>query len=175
MKLGLVLVVTLTVWPLTVVWVLMSVGDIARSWVNVGGVVGGGWGRLLSLRVNWKVTLLPTDPASSVAKISTVFRPLVVKTSAGSNVMAKLPRALVQLDATLVPETLEGLKPPMIFGWAGSVTSSMVIQVALPKPVISLRPSKVAGPVTIGLPSASVPEALVGATATELGKTAAPG
>ena len=46
---------------------LTSAGEIARGEVNVGGEVGGGWGRLGSLRVNWSVTLLPTEPASSVA------------------------------------------------------------------------------------------------------------
>ena len=44
----------------------------------MGGEVGGGWGRLVSLRVKVYVTTLPTDPALSVAKTSIVFRPLVV-------------------------------------------------------------------------------------------------
>ena len=39
--------------------------EIAR--VTVGEVVGGGGGRLLPLRVKLSVTLLPTEPASSVA------------------------------------------------------------------------------------------------------------
>ena len=55
----------------------------------------------------------------------------------------------------------------MTFGLAGSVTSSTVIQVALPKPVISLEPLMVIGPVTIGGLLASVP-AVVGATVTAL-------
>ena len=57
---------------------LMSAGDRARGWLNVGAVVGGGCGRLESLRVKLYVTTLPTDPALSVAKTSIVFVPLVV-------------------------------------------------------------------------------------------------
>ena len=58
----------------------MSVGDRARAGteVNGGGEVGGGWGRLVSLRVKVYVTMLPTEPALSVAKISIVFAPLLV-------------------------------------------------------------------------------------------------
>ena len=44
---------------------------------------------------------------------------------------------------------LAGLKPAMTIGSAGSVTSSTVIQVVLPKPLISLVPLIVTGPVTI--------------------------
>jgi len=46
---------------------LMSAGNICRL-----------DGTLLSLRVKLYVTLLPTDPALSVAKISIVFIPLVI-------------------------------------------------------------------------------------------------
>ena len=59
----------------------------------------------------------------------------------------------------------------MTIGLFGSVTSSMVIQVVLPKPVIALRPSKVVGPVTIGLPSVPVVGVGVAVTATDDGKT----
>ena len=41
--------------------------------------------------------MLPTEPASSVAKTSIVFRPLVCIELAGSNGMLKLPRASVEL------------------------------------------------------------------------------
>src|SRR4051812_5862674 len=85
--------------------------------------------------------------------------------------MAKLPSASVQLAWTLVPGRLEGLNPAMIVGLVGSVTSVMVIRVAFLKPVIALRPRKVTGPVTIGLPLGSTPEALVGSSRTVLGIT----
>ena len=50
----------------------------------------------------------------------------------------------------------------MILGLAGSVTSLMVIQVALPKAVIALKPSSSGVAVlTIGLPLESVPEVLL--------------
>ena len=56
----------------------------------------------------------------------------------------------MELLALGIAAPLAGLKPAMTFGWAGSVTSSTVIQVVLPKPLISLEPLIVIGPVTIG-------------------------
>ena len=58
-----------------------------------------------------------------------------------------------------------GLKPAITRGTAGLVTSSTVIQVALPKPVISLEPLMVIGPVTTGELPVPVP-AVVGLTVT---------
>ena len=52
--------------------------------------------------VNWIVTALPLDPASSVAKTLTVFRPFVVNSPA-LTLIEKFPKMSVQLAAMLVP------------------------------------------------------------------------
>ena len=82
--------------------------------------------------------------------------------------MAKLPKASVELPelaAIAWPSvTLLGSNPPMIWPKVESpgVSSTIVTQVALPNPVISLRPSMVGvAVVTIGVPSAAVPEVSV--------------
>src|SRR5262245_49460286 len=94
--------------------------------------------------------------------------------------MAKLPRALVALPEVIaigVPFwTVLGSNPPMMIGgplpMSPGVTSRMVTQVALPNPVIALRPSMVGlEDVTIGVPSAAVPPVFDESTATEDGKT----
>ena len=85
-------------------------------------------------------------------------------------VIAKLPKASVQLAATLVADTRLGSNPPMIFHLvgSGSLTSLIVIRVALPKPVIELSPLNVGlVVVTSGVPSAAIPVEL---TWTVLGK-----
>src|ERR1700733_13158564 len=64
--------------------------------------------------------------------------------------MVKFPTALVELLEFGVGTGSAGLKPAMITGSAGLVTSSTVIQVASPKPVISLKPLIVTGPATTG-------------------------
>jgi len=79
--------------------------------------------------------------------------------------MEKLPRALVELLELGVGTGSAGLKPAMTTGLAALVTSSTVIQVALPKPLISLEPLMVIGPVTTGGLSVPVP-AVVGLTVT---------
>src|SRR5689334_14950817 len=86
-----------------------------------------------------------------------------------STVMAKWPLASVELLAPGFGTALVASKPPTKIGCAGSVTSRIVSQVALPNAVMALRPLKVAGPVAIGFPEASVPEVLV--TLTEPGKS----
>ena len=62
---------------------------------------------------------------------------------------------------------MAGLKPAMTIGSAGLVMSSTVIQVVLPKPLISLEPLMVTGPVTIGRVLVPV-TGLVGLTVTVL-------
>jgi len=79
--------------------------------------------------------------------------------------MEKLPRALVELLEFGVGTGSAGLKPAMTTRLAGLVTSSTVIQVALPKPLISLEPLMVIGLVTTGELSVPVP-AVVGLTVT---------
>src|SRR5579883_79750 len=94
--------------------------------------------------------------------------------------MAKLPKASVALPEVMaigLPGwTVLGSDPPMRTGFpltrSPGVVSRIVTQVALPKPVISLSPSMVGLAVeTIGLPDASVPAVLAGATATDVGKS----
>ena len=74
--------------------------------------------------------------------------------------MEKLPRALVELLVPGVGIAIGGIEAgDDRSGRPGLVTSSMVIQVALPKPLISLEPLIVIGPVTIGSGLAPVPRA----------------
>ena len=81
--------------------------------------------------------------------------------------MEKFPSELVQLAAMLVPATSEGSNPPMTCPKVESVgvTSTMVIRVASPKPVISLKPSRRGVVVvTSGVPSAARPEIAAGSS-----------
>ena len=74
--------------------------------------------------------------------------------------MEKLPKASVQLAATLVLATLLGSNPPMTCPKVASVgvSSTIVIRVAFPKAVIELRPSKMGCEfVTRVVPSGAVP------------------
>ena len=69
------------------------------------------------------------------------------------NGIEKSPSPLVELFKLRVGTPSAGLKPATITGSFGFVTSSMVIQVALPKPVISLVPLMVrTHPRTVGCP-----------------------
>ena len=64
---------------------------------------------------------------------------------------------------------MAGLNPAMTTGLAGLVTSSTVIQVVLPKALISLVPPIVIGPVTVGTVLRRI-GAVVGVTVTAVAK-----
>src|SRR5690242_18712486 len=91
--------------------------------------------------------------------------------------MAKLPKASVALPEVMAigwpAVSLLGSNPPMILPKFGSpgVSSMIVTQVALPNPVIALRPPMVGvAVVTIGVPSVAVPDVSDEAIATDEGK-----
>src|SRR5271157_2319626 len=92
-----------------------------------------------------------------------VFSPVLVN-EPGLTRIENRPDASVQLAATLVPATLLGSNPPTILL---SVTSKIVIRVALPKPEMALRPSN------LGVAVVTIPEllTLLGSILTVLGKT----